>query len=163
METKHQSQRGFFAWELYERMKTNEAIYLLVGDLGYKMFDRHFQDFPDRCINCGASEQAMLGLAVGLAQAGKIPFVYTITSFFLRAAETISLYLDHEQANVKLIGSGRDQDYLHDGYSHDATRVQEYFKALHITSLYPKDKEEIPTLVSQMIWNNEPTFLSLRR
>ena len=63
-------------------MAENENIYLLTGDLGFGLFDNHIQDFPERVKSVGASEQAMLGVAVGLALKGKRVFVYTITSFF---------------------------------------------------------------------------------
>lgn len=160
---KHESQRGYFAYELYQQMTLNLNIVLLVGDLGYKMFDNIRKDYPKQFINCGASESAMLGIAVGLALEGKIVFVYTITSFFMRAAETIGLYLHGEQISIKLIGSGRNQDYHIDGPSHDATITQNYLKSLNIVNLYPNTKEEIPLLVKKMVENNKPTFISLRR
>jgi len=163
MDKWHQSQRGYFAGALYEIMKRNKKIYLLVGDLGYKFFDKIFEKFPDRCINCGASEQAMVGIAVGLAQEGKIPFVYTITSFFLRAAETISLYLSAEQATVKLVGSGRDCEYKVDGRSHYAYRIESFIGLLDIKGYWPHTKEDVPIAIGKMLESNCPNFLSLSR
>lgn len=160
---RHESQRGYFADELYEQMKNKEDIFLVVGDLGYKMFDKHFEEFPDRCINVGASEQAGVGICVGLALKGKRPFFYTITSFMLRAAETISLYLDHEQIPVQLVGSGRDQDYEHDGYSHDAGPAQRFLASMDINQLYPETKEQVPEMVIRMIDATKPGFISLKR
>lgn len=159
----HQSQRGYFAGALHEQMKTDKNIWVLTGDLGFGQFDKIRDDFPDRFINCGASEAAMLGLAVGLALEGKKPFVYTITSFFLRAAETISLYLEHEQIPVRLVGGGRGDDYKHDGYSHHAGRAEDYIESLGIKGYYPKEKEEVPALVENMLLVDKPAFISLRR
>jgi transketolase len=159
----HQSQRGYFAGALLDEMAKDDSIYLLTGDLGFGMFDTIRACYPKRFINCGASEQAMLGIAVGLAQEGKKPFVYTITSFFLRAAETISLYLSHEGAAVRLVGSGRGSDYTHDGYSHDCTRAQEFITSCGIMDYYPEDKEQVPGMVKMMLDKQEPSFLSLRR
>ena len=155
--------RPEFFKQLYILMKKNPNVWALTGDLGYIGFDKIRDDFPDRFINCGASEVAMLGIAVGLALEGKIPFVYTITSFFMRAAETTGLYLHGEQIPVKLVGSGRNQDYKHDGPSHDATIAQNYLKSLNIVNLYPETKEEIPLLVEKMVKSNLPQFISLRR
>lgn len=159
----HESQRGYFGKAIYEAMANDPDVYLLTGDLGYKLFDPHFEDFPNRTISCGASEQAMLGIAVGLAQERKKPFVYTITSFFLRGAETISLYLAHENARVCLVGSGRDGDYSHDGYSHDCTQAQNFIHSLHLTEYYPENKEQIPDMVNYMVEKDEASFISLRR
>lgn len=161
----HPSIRGQFAFELYKAMIFNKNIYLLTGDLGFSMFEPMKEDFPDRYANCGASEQAMMGIAVGLAQSGKIPFVYSITNFLLyRPYETIRNYVNYEKANVKLIGSGRDQDYLHDGISHwseDARGILKTFK--NIKQYWPDTKEEIPGILDTMIEEDAPGFLSLKR
>jgi len=165
MDKVHPSQRGWFSEELYKQMKENPDIFLLTGDLGFGQFDKIRDDFPNRFINCGASEQAMMGIAVGLALKGKIPFVYSITTFLLwRAAETIRLYLNHEQIPVRLVGGGRDKDYSHDGFSHDASDAEFILKLFpNITTLWPNEKEEVPDLVKKMVKENKPWFISLKR
>ena len=40
---------------LTEEMRKNEDIVLLVGDVGYKVFDHLREDYPDRVINPGAA------------------------------------------------------------------------------------------------------------
>ena len=161
----HPSQRGWFAHYLLLNMEKREDIYLLVGDLGYGVFDKHFQQFPNRCINCGASEQAMTDIAVGFAYEGKTPVVYSITPFLLyRPFETLRTYVNYEKLNVKLVGSGRNRDYKHDGISHwadDAAIVMESLP--NIICLWPKEKEEIPKIVEKMFKSKKPYFLSLRR
>ncbi len=162
---KHDSMRGWFAYELYQQMKKNKDVWLVTGDLGYKMFDSIKDDFPDRFLNAGASEQAMMGIAVGLALKGKIPFVYSITPFLLyRPFETIRNYLSHEGIPVKLIGGGRNKDYSHDEFSHWAEEDDEVMKIFgNIDSLWPETKEEIPDLVKEMIKNRHPVYLNLLR
>lgn len=146
-------------------MKKDENIWLLVGDLGFKVFDKIFEEFPTRAINCGASEQAMLGIACGLALKGKIPVVYSITPFLIfRPFETIRTYINHESIPVKLVGSGRDDDYKHDGFSHDASDVKlvmDNFK--NICQDWPETKEEVPDLMDEFLYCPKPHFLSLRR
>ena len=75
--------RKTFSEQLYSEMKSNQDIFLIVGDVGYGVFDKFKEDFPDRFINPGASEQLMIGMASGLAMDGKIPVVYSITPFIL--------------------------------------------------------------------------------
>ena len=164
MKNWHNSQRGYFAGQLYEEMKKDKDIYVLTGDLGYGMFDKIRDEFPNRFINCGASEQAMVGIAVGLAQEYKKPFVYTITSFFLRAAETISLYLANEQCPVVLVGGGRDDDYKDDGVSHYGYEAQRFIKGLGvIATLYPASLKEAKETVTEALEDNGPVFISLKR
>lgn len=158
------TQRGYFAYYLYEEMKENKDIYLVTGDLGYHQFDKIFEDFPDRAINCGASEQAGVGLCIGLALEGKIPFFNSITNFTLyRPYEWIRNYIDYEKIPVILIGNGRDDDYK-DGYTHqsfDAKRVLKNFQNIH--QIWTKDKESIPKIIKKVTTIRKPYFISLSR
>ena len=77
------NQRQRFTELLTEEMRQNEDIILLVGDVGYKVFDHLREECPDRVINPGAAEQLMIGMAAGLAMDGKIPVCYSITPFVL--------------------------------------------------------------------------------
>lgn len=162
---RHDSMRGWFAFELYNQMKVNPQIYLIVGDLGYKIFDNHFKDYPERTINAGAAEQAMLDIACGLALEGKIPFVYSITTFLLyRPFETLRTYINKESIPVHLVASGRDFDYKHDGWSHHSPDAKGFLDLLpNIKQYWPETKEEIPSILDKMIKFNGPDFISLRR
>jgi len=161
----HPSQRGQFSFDLYKEMSKNDKIWLILPDLGWKQFDPHCEDFPDRVVKCGAAEQSAVGIAIGLAQMGKIPFIYTITNFVLyRPFEWIRNYLDNESTNVKLVGAGRDEDYKDDGFSHyssDAKYVLDGFK--NIVQFWPEEQKEIKGMVHEMVTNNKPSFISLTR
>lgn len=150
---------------LYKEMLKNDKIIVLTGDLGYGMFDDIKNMFPERFYNVGASEQAMVGIAVGLALEGYIPVCYSITPFLLyRPFEFIRNYLHNEYIPVKLIGGGRDKDYLADGFTHWAKEAKEVLKVFkNIKSYFPEKKEEVPDLVKLMIANDRPTFISLKR
>ena len=162
---RHDSQRGWFAYELYQQMRRDDDIWVITGDLGYGMLDNIRDTFRDRFVNCGASEQAMMGIACGLALEGKKPFVYSITTFLLyRPFETIRNYINNEGIPVRLVGSGRDKDYVHDGFSHWSEDAGEILGCLpNINTLWPAEKEEIPNLVAQMVKEDKPWFISLRR
>lgn len=159
------NQRQVFFEQLYENMKTNKDIFLLVGDLGYGYADKIREDFPDRFVNCGAAEFAMAGIASGLALEGKIPFVYTITPFLIyRSFEMLRTYIDHDQIPVKLVGSGRDTDYAHDGYSHNAEDTKKILDTLpNINQLWPNDESEIEEMLNKMVNTQKPYFISLKR
>jgi transketolase C-terminal domain/subunit len=159
----HPSQRGYFAEALFNEMLKDDRIYLVTGDLGYIQFDEIKKRFPNRFINVGAAEQAGVMICVGLAQAGMKPFFYTITSFLLRAAETIHLYLDTEQCPVSLVGAGRDNDYLADGKSHWGYAAQQFIAERDIETYYPQEKEDVPNFIKLMVENDSPSFISLRR
>jgi transketolase len=73
--------RKQFAKLLFEAMAKNENIYLITGDLGYGLWDQIRDTYADRFYNVGSSEMAMMGMGIGLAMEGKVPFVYSITPF----------------------------------------------------------------------------------
>lgn len=151
---------------LYDLMKENPNIWALTGDLGYGGFDKIREDFPDRFVNTGAAEQSLLQIACGLALEGKIPFVYSITPFLLyRPFEVLRTYINHESIPVIMIGSGRDSDYLHDGFSHfagDDKEVMSLFK--NIISKWPKDSTEMKLWVKFAIDNRKSaTYINLSR
>jgi transketolase len=159
--------RRTFAEELYKHMEKDDRIWLVTADLGYGMWDKIRDNFPDRFINTGAAEQAGAGICVGLALEGKVPFFYSITTFLLyRPFETIRTYVNHEKLNVKLIGSGRSYDYTHDGISHwsaDTFRLFDSGIIDNIRAFWPDEKEEIPDIVKLLTETKDPCFLSLIR
>ena len=159
------TQRRLFADIIYKKMLVNKNIWVITGDLGYKMWDQIKKKFPERFLNTGAAEQSMLDIAVGLSLEGKIPIVYSITTFLLyRPFETIRNYINHEKIPVKLIGSGRNKDYAHDGFSHWAQedkKVLNIFK--NIQAHWPKTTEEIPDLIDKMLSTKKPYYINLTR
>lgn len=158
--------RNEFAAHLMGHMMVNKDIYLLLGDVGYGIFDIHRAHYPNRVINCGAAEFSMLAVAVGLAMEGKTVFVYTITPFLLwRGAEVIRNYIHHEGIPVRLVGSGRDMDYKHDGFSHVCPEDVDLFSKIfyNIKTYRPETKEDISVMVKEMVFWNMPSYLNLKR
>lgn len=153
---------------LYSLMQNDTDIVVLTGDLGYLGFDKIRDDFPDRFYNVGAAEQTMLDMAVGLALSGKKPVCYSITPFLLyRGFETIRTYIDHENIPVTLLGSGRDKDYIHDGFSHYAGDDVIFLGGFkNLKSYWPKDTQEMKDILAQTLQQNEycaPTYINLKK
>ncbi len=157
--------RRCFVDVLYAKMAENRDIWVVTADLGYKMWDEIKKDYGERFINVGAAEQVMVGVGIGLALEGKIPFVYSITPFLLyRPFETIRNYIDHEKIPVKLIGAGRGKDYVHDGFSHWAEEDEAVMKILtNIVARWPHTNEELPDLIDEMIITNLPYYVNLKK
>jgi transketolase len=73
--------RKAFVQSLCEMAVSDERIVLLTGDLGYMALEPFRDRFPGRFINVGVAEQNMIGVATGLAEAGLIPYAYSIATF----------------------------------------------------------------------------------
>jgi len=159
------NQKRILADEVLKKMRQNNKIIILAGDLGYRMWDEIRKEFPQRFINVGAAEQAMMGIAVGLALSDKIPIVYSITPFLLyRPFETIRNYINREKIGVKMIGSGRDNDYGNEGFSHWASEDRKIMKIFtNIKSVWPKTGKEIPEIAERMIKDKGPWYVNLKK
>jgi transketolase len=157
--------RRIFAKFLKESISKNKNIVLVTSDLGYGMFDEIRDEFPNNFINCGASEQLMMGMCVGLCYEGKIPVAYSITPFLLyRPFEIIRNYVNKENLNIKLVGSGRDRDYLHDGFSHwceDDSRILDCFD--NIYKSFPSNSDYILNEFEDIFRFKMPCYLNLQR
>jgi len=144
-------------------MSRNSQLYLITGDLGFGILDDIRNDFPDRFVNVGSCEQLMIGVAVGLANSGYTPICYSITPFLLyRPFEMIRNYINHENLNIKLVGSGRDKDYSHDGFTHFAEDDMEIMKCFENIGLF-KPAELTDFIFRLFIDSTKPVYLNLRR
>lgn len=147
-------------------MEKNKDVYIIFVGLGWPRVDEFLKKYPDRAINSEASEQTASDIAVGLAYAGKIPIMYTITPFYWRCAETLRTYINKEKLNVKLVGVGQDGDYSDhgDGFSHDARDITELFGVLNNFEVFkPVDEEEMVQHLNLMMSLDRPSFLNIKR
>ena len=75
--------------------------------------------FPDRHIDCGIAESNMVGVAAGLATAGKIPFVSSFAMFVAgRAFEQVRNSVGYPHLNVKIGATHAGITVGEDGASH---------------------------------------------
>jgi transketolase len=96
-------------------------VVLLTGDLGFFAIEPFIERFPDRFFNAGVAEQNMVGMATGMAEAGYVPFVYSIATFAtLRPYEFIRNGPVLHHLPVRIVGIGAGLDYGHNGITHYA-------------------------------------------
>jgi transketolase len=150
---------------LLDEMSANTRIRVVTADLGFGILDHIRNAYPDRFYNVGAAEQLMIGVAVGMAENRLIPVCYSMSSFLLyRPFEFLRNYVDYERVNIKLLGSGRDRDYSHDGISHWAHDDEKVLAALPNIEVYKPDSlEELDMDFDQWINSTSPGYLNLMR
>lgn len=153
--------RRIFGELIYELAKKDKRIVLLVGDIGYGIFDKFRKNIPERFFNMGICEQSLIGTAAGMSLEGLKPWVYTITPFLIeRPFEQIKLDIDQQKTNVKLVGFA---DYPNLGPTHkelDAKKLMKLFS--NISSYYPKNSSETKKYVKSINNKKGPCFLSLK-
>lgn len=107
--------------KLTEEAVRDPRIVLLTADLGFGVIEGFAKRHPDRFVNVGVTEQAMIALATGLAHSGMIPYCYSIATFAsLRALEFIRNGPVAHRLPVRVIGIGPGFDYENDGITHFA-------------------------------------------
>ena len=136
-------------------------IYVLVGDIGYRIFDEFRVRHPKRFINMGICEQSMIGVSAGMAIEGLKPWVYTITPFLIeRPFEQVKLDIDEQNVNVKLVGFA---DYPNLGPTHSELNAKELMKLFkNIHSHFPIDGIETEAFIKAAYANPGPDFISLK-
>ena len=111
--------RRAFVSTLVGLAEADPRILLLTGDLGYMALEPFAERFPARFLNAGVAEQNMVGVASGLADAGFIPFVYSIVTFAtLRPYEFIRNGPVLHQLPVRVVGIGGGYEYGPQGATH---------------------------------------------
>lgn len=113
--------RGAFVAILTEMAADDPRIVLLTGDLGFTALEPFACRFPERFFNAGVAEQNMVGVATGLAEAGFVPFVYSIATFAtLRPYEFIRNGPLFHHLPVRIVGIGGGFEYGTAGPTHHA-------------------------------------------
>src|SRR5450759_1639136 len=76
--------REAFGHALAELGRENPDVVAIDGDLSKSTYTHLFaKEFPGRFFSCGIAEANMVGIAAGLASAGKIPFAASFSSFII--------------------------------------------------------------------------------
>ncbi len=98
----------------------NPNVVVLDADLAAATKTGVFQKaYPDRHIDCGIAESNMVGVAAGLATAGKIPFVSSFAMFVAgRAFEQVRNSVGYPHLNVKIGATHAGITVGEDGASH---------------------------------------------
>ncbi|MDQ1392599.1 MAG: transketolase [Acidimicrobiaceae bacterium] len=123
--------RRSFVRTLIDLAERDPRVVLLTGDLGFMVFEPFIERFPDRFFNLGVAEQNMVGVATGLAEAGFVPFTYSIATFAsLRAYEFIRNGPVFHQLPVRIVGVGGGFEYGTAGPSHHGTEDIAVMRAL---------------------------------
>jgi len=111
--------RDAFVRTITELAEKDPRILLLTGDLGFMALEPFAERFPGSFFNIGVSEQNMVGMATGMAEAGFIPFIYSINPFaVLRPYEFIRNGPIYHQLSVRIVGMGGGLEYSHQGITH---------------------------------------------
>jgi len=157
--------RDTFTRCLQEEARRNPNLVLITGDLGFGVLFPYMKEFPDRFINAGISEQAMMSMAAGMALEGKTVVVYSIGNFpTLRCLEQIRNCCAYHEANVKIVCVGAGFVYGTLGMTHHATEDMSALRILPGVTVYaPADKVETEAVMARFLTEPGVAYLRIGR
>jgi transketolase len=155
--------RAAFADELVALAREDPRIVLLTGDLGFAALEPFAEEFPERFYNVGVAEQNMLGLAAGLADAGLLPFAYSIATFAsMRSYEFLRNGAALHELPVRLVAMGAGFDYGRNGVSHYALEDVAIMRAQPaVTTVAPADADQLRAALRATVDLRRPIYFRL--
>ncbi len=157
--------RTAFITTLTELARKNKNIFLLTGDLGFSVFEKFREEFPDRFFNVGLAEANMVGIAAGLSLSGKIVFIYSIVPFVtMRCFEQVRNDLCYQNLNVRIIATGGGLCYGSAGPTHHSITDIAIMRVLpNMTVICPGDPIETELAVKASITCQGPVYIRIGR
>lgn len=155
--------RDAFVRKLTDEAQTNKDVMLLVGDLGFGVVAAFGDSYPNQFLNCGVAEQSMVGIAAGMAAAGRRPFVYSIANFpSLRPLEQIRNDVCYHGLGVTLVAVGTGLAYGSLGYTHHGVEDMSILRSLPGMRVFtPADAMECAAAVDEILAHPSPAYLRL--
>ena len=160
------STREMFGKTMVELGGEDPRIVVLGGDLNKSTFSNLFgAQFPERFFDFGPAEQNIMGVAAGLASAGKIPFVSTFAVFgTCRPFDQIRISIAQPHLNVKIVCTHSGIMTGEDGMSaHGIEDISLMCSLPGFTVIAPADAVETAQAVRAAAETEGPFYIRLFR
>jgi transketolase len=145
---------------------TNPNVVVLDADLANSTkADKFAMAYPDRFLQMGIAEQNFIGVAVGLASLGFVPWLSTFTIFFThRAIDPIRMLVAQTHANVKIGAAYSGLLTGLTGKTHQDVQDIAIMRAMpDMTVLAPADAIEGEAIIRWATEFQGPVYLRLAR
>jgi len=127
--------------------------------------DLFAKKYPDRFFEMGIQEANMVGVAAGMANAGRIPFICSFACFITGRFDQIRISLAYSNANVRIVGSHAGVGIGEDGYSQQGLEDIAVMRSLaNMAVIQPADDVECAAAIQFLVEKYKgPAFLRTTR
>ncbi len=158
--------RDAFVATLHALAEEDERVVVVCNDsVGSSKLGDFQERFPERLINVGIAEQAMIGVAAGLANGGRRPFVSGASCFLTaRGLEQIKVDLAYSNANVTVCGMSPGVAYGELGPTHHSIEDIAWLRAIdNLVLIVPADPLETEQALRAAADYEGPVFVRVSR
>lgn len=151
---------------LVEQAATDRDIVVLASDSrGSAALAPFAKAYPEQFVETGIAEQNIVGIAAGLASAGKKPFVASPACFLsMRAIEQIKVDVAYSATNVKLVGISGGVSYGALGMSHHSLQDIAVTRAIPgLTVILPADRHETRRATEALLQHEGGVYMRIGR
>jgi transketolase len=131
--------------------RVNRSVVAVDGDVKNSTYaDKFFEAYPERAFEGYIAEQNMVGMGIGLAAKGYVPFIATFAAFLTRAHDQVRMAA-YSLSNIKLCGSHVGVSIGEDGPSQMGLEDLAMFRSVPgCVVLYPSDAVSAEACVAAM-------------
>ncbi len=165
-EIKKIATRESYGKALVELAGQDDRIVVLDADLAAATKTSLFKKaYPERFIDCGIAEGNMIGVAAGLACAGKIPFASSFAMFAAgRAFEQVRNSVGYPHLNVKIGATHAGISVGEDGATHQCNEDIALMRTIpDMTIINPADDVEARAAVKAACEHSGPVYMRFGR
>ena len=149
--------------QIHSEMKNDQSIFFLTADMGINLVEKIENDFPQRFLNVGISEQNLIGVASGLINSGFKVVAYTISNFLVhRCFEQLRNDISLHKKPILLVGTSCGYDNAPLGPTHHVIDDWGYIKNLPGFEVYcPSNVSYCEGLFKKLINSKKPVYLRI--
>ncbi|MFA5447059.1 MAG: transketolase C-terminal domain-containing protein [Sphaerochaeta sp.] len=133
------------AWLTLAKEREN-VVFVSTDSLLVVRGEPFLQEFPERIVELGISEQNGVGVASGLASSGLVPYICTYAGFMtMRACEQMRTFVSYPNLKVRFVGAnGGLHGGNREGVSHQFTEDVGIVRGMpNFTVLCPADGDQV--------------------
>jgi transketolase len=153
--------REAFGATVSDLVERDGRVAVVLAEISTTYLADALRDHPDRVVNIGIMEQAMVGVAAGFAMEGFLPVAHSLSPFMAeRPYEQLKLDFGYQGLAGTFVGVGGSYDYASEGGTHHAPADVGLMLGIpRMEVLVPGHGEEMDRLLRATYANDRPTYV----